>query len=246
MNETLLTALALIPALIIAIVFHEVAHGWTALALGDPTAKERRRLSLNPIRHVDPVGTLLLPGLLALAGAPVFGWAKPVPVDKWRLDNPRFGMMAVAAAGPGTNLVLAAVGAILLGLLLRSLLPAPVEPAVIETLLMQTMSSGPVPGVGFAIFALSYFILINIFLAMFNLLPLPPFDGSHIVEGLLPEKAARAYEKLRPFGFPLLFLLLLVIPYLFPGLGIVERVILPPVLWLLQQYLGIVSWLIGG
>src|SRR5690606_41220717 len=103
MDGTLLMALALIPALIIAIVFHEVAHGWTALMLGDPTAKERKRLSLNPIRHVDPLGTLLVPGGLLLAGLPAFGWAKPVPVIKSRLNNPRFGMMAVAAAGPGTN-----------------------------------------------------------------------------------------------------------------------------------------------
>lgn len=245
MNETLLTALALIPALVVAIVFHEVAHGWTALALGDPTAKERKRLSLNPIRHVDPIGTVLLPGLLALTGAPVFGWAKPVPVDKWRLDNPRYGMMAVAAAGPGTNLVLAALGAVLLGLVLRTIAPGPLDAATLEDLLMQIMANGPVMGVGFVVFALSYFILINIFLAMFNLLPLPPFDGSHIVEGLLPEPAARAYDKLRPFGFPLLFLLLLVIPYLFPGLGIVERVVLPPVLWVLQQFLGLTALLTG-
>jgi Zn-dependent protease len=99
MNETLLTALALIPALVISIVCHEVAHGWAALLLGDPTAKERKRLSLNPIRHVDPMGTLILPGGLALAGLPVFGWAKPVPVNKNRLRNPRYGMMAVAVAG---------------------------------------------------------------------------------------------------------------------------------------------------
>ena len=99
MDGNLLVALALIPAIVIAIVFHEVAHGWTALALGDPTAKERNRLSLNPIRHVDPIGTIGLPLLLAVTGAPVFGWAKPVPVIKQRLRNPRFGMMAVAAAG---------------------------------------------------------------------------------------------------------------------------------------------------
>src|SRR5687768_6326070 len=117
MDGTLLVALALIPALIIAIVFHEVAHGWVALMLGDPTAKERGRLTLNPIRHVDPIGTLILPGALALSGLPVFGWAKPVPVIKQRLNNPRFGMMAVAAAGPGTNLVLATIGAIAFGLL---------------------------------------------------------------------------------------------------------------------------------
>ena len=241
MNDTLLTALALIPALIIAIVFHEVAHGWTALMLGDPTAKERRRLSLNPIRHVDPFGTLILPGLLALTGAPVFGWAKPVPVNKWRLDNPRFGMMAVAAAGPGTNLVLAAIGAVLLGIFLRTIVPASTDPAEITNLLMQVVASAPIGGTGFVLFALSYFILVNLFLALFNLLPLPPFDGSHIVEGLLPPRAAEVYEKLRPFGFPLLFLLLLVIPYFFPGLGIVERFVLPPVLWALGQYLQLAS-----
>ena len=245
MNDTLLTALALIPALIIAIVFHEVAHGWTALMLGDPTAKERRRLSLNPIRHVDPFGTLILPGLLALTGAPVFGWAKPVPVNKWRLDNPRFGMMAVAAAGPGTNLVLAAIGAVLLGIFLRTIVPASTDPAEITNLLMQVVASAPIGGTGFVLFALSYFILVNLFLALFNLLPLPPFDGSHIVEGLLPPRAAEVYEKLRPFGFPLLFLLLLVIPYFFPGLGIVVRFVLPPVLWALGQYLQLASLIAG-
>src|SRR5690606_26635441 len=119
MTDTILQILILVPCLVIAIVFHEVAHGWTALALGDPTAKEQRRLSLNPIRHIDPVGTLLVPGALALFGGPIFGWAKPVPVIKQRLDNPRFGMMAVAAAGPGTNIVLAALGAVALGLLAR-------------------------------------------------------------------------------------------------------------------------------
>jgi Zn-dependent protease len=226
MDGTLLTALALIPALVIAIVLREVAHGWTALALGDPTAKERKRLTLNPIRHVDPFGTLILPGLLALSGLPVFGWAKPVPVIKQRLRNPRFGMMAVAAAGPGTNLVLAAIGALVLGLLARGGL----EPVGIG---------------GFALASLYSFILINIFLALFNLLPLPPFDGSHIVEGLLPQRAARVYEKLRPLGFPLLFLLLLVIPYFFPGLGIVERVVLPPVEWAEAKFMLLARWAAG-
>lgn len=227
MDGTLLMALALIPALIIAIVFHEVAHGWTALMLGDPTAKERKRLSLNPIRHVDPIGTLLVPGGLLLAGLPAFGWAKPVPVIKSRLNNPRFGMMAVAAAGPGTNFVLAAIGAVALGLLAGQ----GVEPA---------------GATGFAIGALYSFILINIFLALFNLLPIPPFDGSHIVEGLLPERAARAYDKLRPFGFPLLFLLLLVIPWFFPEWGIVERVVLPPVEWAAGQFMSLAQWVAGG
>jgi Zn-dependent protease len=223
MNDTLLTALALIPALVIAIVLHEVAHGWTALALGDPTAKERKRLTLNPIRHVDPIGTLVLPGVLALSGLPVFGWAKPVPVIKQRLRNPRFGMMAVAAAGPATNLVLAVLGAVAFGLMWRAGLPA----------------SG---ASGFAAAFLQLFIAINVFLALFNLLPLPPFDGSHIVEGLLPPGAARVYNKARPFGFPLLFLLLLVIPYFFPELGIIERVVAPPFEWVLEGFDSISRW----
>ncbi len=223
MDGTLLMALALIPALIIAIVFHEVAHGWTALMLGDPTAKESKRLSLNPIRHVDPIGTVVVPGALALSGLPVFGWAKPVPVIKSRLNNPRFGMMAVAAAGPGTNLVLAAIGALVLGFL-------------------AGQGVQPDGASGFAAGALYSFILINIFLALFNLLPIPPFDGSHIVEGLLPRGAARAYDKLRPFGFPLLFLLLLVIPWFFPQWGIVERVVLPPVEWAASQFMALAQW----
>jgi Zn-dependent protease len=234
MNDTLLTALALIPALVIAIVFHEVAHGWTALLLGDPTAKERKRLSLNPIRHVDPFGTLILPGLLALSGAPIFGWAKPVPVIKSRLNNPRFGMMAVAAAGPASNLVLAAIGAVALGFLVRPLVG------------VEAGAGNPGIGYKYAISVLQYFLSINVFLALFNLLPIPPFDGSHIVEGLLPQgRVARAYEKLRPFGFPLLFLLLLVIPWLFPQLGIVERVVMPPVQWLSGHYLGIAEAVAG-
>jgi Zn-dependent protease len=226
MDTTLLIALVTIPALVVAIVFHEVAHGWTALALGDPTAKEQRRLSFNPLRHVDPIGTLILPGILYLTGAPVFGWAKPVPVIKQRLRNPRFGMMAVAAAGPGTNFLLAIVAAIALGLLARS----DIEPE---------------GATGIAIASLSAFILINLFLGLFNLLPLPPFDGSHIVEGLLPPRAARIYEKLRPFGFPLLFLLLLVIPYFFPELGIVERVVVPPVAWAEAQVMTLATWVAG-
>lgn len=227
MNDTLLTALALIPALVFAIVFHEVAHGFVAKLLGDPTASEQRRLSLNPLRHVDPIGTVVLPGMLALTGAPVFGWAKPVPVNKWRLRNPRFGMMAVAAAGPGSNLVLAAIGAVILGLIARTV-TAPPEAAL---------------SVGLA--SLQFFILVNIFLALFNLLPIPPFDGSHIVEGLLPRAAAEQYNRLRPFGFLLLIVLLLVVPLLFPQLGIVQRVVLPPVEWLSGLYMQLAGAVAG-
>jgi Zn-dependent protease len=246
MNETLLTALALIPALVIAIVFHEVAHGWTALALGDPTAKERKRLSLNPIRHVDPIGTLVVPGALALSGLPVFGWAKPVPVIQQRLRHPRYGMMVVAAAGPGTNLVLAAIGAVLLSVAIQLLTPTGSEALGVLSLLSEGYSPNIATGPGFVLFALYFFILINVFLALFNLLPVPPFDGSHIVEGLLPRSAARVYAKLRPFGFALIFLLLLVIPWLFPGLGVVQRFVLPPVLWAQDKYLDLATFVAGG
>jgi len=224
MNDTIFQAAALILPLIFAIVFHEVAHGWVARALGDPTAAEQKRLSLNPLRHVDPIGTIILPGFLKLIGMPVFGWAKPVPVNFRRLNNPRYGMMAVAAAGPGTNLVLALFAAIAMGLLARSFDGAP-EPSTLWLFIAANLQN---------------FLLINIFLALFNLLPVPPFDGSHIVEGLLPPRAAREYARLRPFGLPLLFLLLLVIPSLFPGLGIVENVVLPPVEWAHGFYMEIV------
>ncbi|HKT86559.1 MAG TPA: site-2 protease family protein [Novosphingobium sp.] len=228
MTDTLLQPAALIIPLILAIVFHEVAHGWMALALGDPTARDRRRLTLNPLRHVDPIGTIVLPGFLALVGSPIFGWAKPVPVNYRRLRNPRKGMMAVAAAGPVTNLLLAAVGAILLGLLVR----------------FAGDDLGPVAN--FAAQNFNNFILINVFLALFNLLPIPPFDGSHIVEGVLPPNAARVYARLRPFGLPLLFLLLLVIPYFFPEWGVVRRLVLPPVIWASDRYYALAQAFAGG
>ncbi len=230
MNDTLFQIAALVIPLVLAIVFHEVAHGWTARALGDPTAAQLKRLSLNPFRHVDPVGTILVPGALALAKGPVFGWAKPVPVVKSRLRNPRFGMMVVAAAGPGSNLVLAAVGAMLLGLLLGGY-QAVEEPSGMAR---------------FAALNLMNFITINVFLALFNLLPIPPFDGSHIVEGLLPEQAARQYERLRPLGFPLVLLLIVVLPWLIPAFDPVGELVVPPVRWVTGQYLELATWFAGG
>jgi Zn-dependent protease len=221
MSESVLQIAALIVPLILAIVFHEVAHGWTARALGDPTAHERKRLSLNPLRHVDPIGTIVLPGFLALIKAPVIGWARPVPVDSRRLRNPRFGMMAVAIAGPATNLIMAAIGAVLLGLLVRPYAGLQ-EP------------SGPV---AFAVLNLNNFLAINVFLALFNLLPIPPFDGSHIVEGLLPREAAHRYPGMRRYGLFLMVLLLIVLPSLAPGLNIIEHFVMPPVEWLGGHYL---------
>ncbi|MHA6316848.1 site-2 protease family protein [Altererythrobacter sp. CAU 1778] len=226
MTDTLTLIAVLVPALVIAIVFHEVAHGWVALALGDPTAKEQRRLTLNPLRHVDPIGTILVPGFLAVVGGPIFGWAKPVPVRKDRLDNPRFGMMAVAAAGPGTNFLLAGIGAVLLGVFATQLTPAPgAEPGLLAT-------------------GLFYFILINVFLAVFNLLPIPPFDGSHILEGAMPRRWVHHYERLRPFGM-LLFVGLIALTWFAPQLGVLDKTIGPPVDWALEKYLSLASSIAG-
>ena len=221
MTETLQLAAVIIPCIVVAIVFNEVAHGWAALALGDPTAKEQRRLTLNPIRHVDPVGTVVVPGLLAMVGAPVFGWAKPVPVNAARLDHPRLGMMAVAAAGPATNFLLALVGAAALGIVSTTGAPSELVTQGIFT-----------------------FILINLFIGIFNLLPVPPFDGSHIVEGALPRRWAVQYEKLRPYGM-LLFFSLIAIAWAFPAFDVIQRFVGPPVEWALDRYLAFAALFAG-
>ncbi len=239
MSDTLQLALVLIPCLIVAIVFHEVAHGWTALALGDPTAKEQRRLSLNPLRHVDPIGTLLVPGALALFGGPVFGWAKPVPVNFRRLNNPRVGMMLVGAAGPAMNFLLATIAAILLGATLTAGSGLGFAENGLPTMI-DANGATSLLGTGLLVF-----ILINTFLALFNLLPIPPFDGSHIVEGLLPRSMARHYAKLRNLGM-LLFIALIAATWAFPDAGILSRVIGPPVEWVLNQYLSLATLVAGG
>ncbi len=213
MLDTLTLAAILIPCLIVAIVFHEVAHGWVALMLGDPTAKEKRRLSLNPIRHVDPIGTLLVPGALALMGGPVFGWAKPVPVNQNRLDNPRYGMMAVAAAGPGTNILLAFVGAIIFGIFAG----------------FAANWGIALPEWSLTLFGA--FVLINAFLALFNMLPIPPFDGSHIVGGLMPRRWAHHWQKLQTMGM-LLLVVLIAATWAFPDTRWIENTLFPPVEWL--------------
>lgn len=229
MTDTLLQAAALIIPLVLAIVFHEVSHGWTARALGDPTAHDARRLSLNPLRHVDPIGTVLVPGFLALVKAPILGWAKPVPVNKWRLREPRTGMMLVAAAGPGSNFVMAAVGAVLLGLLMRPYAGVQ-DPSGVAQFAAQNLFN---------------FIQINVFLAMFNLLPIPPFDGSHIVEGVLPRDLARSYGKLRRYGMGLILLLLVVLPSLVPSFDIIGRFVLPPFQWLTGHYMALAASVAG-
>ena len=209
MNGTLYTiAIWLIP-LVIAIVFHEVAHGYVARLLGDQTAAERGRLTLNPIRHVDPVGTLLVPMMLALANAPIFGWAKPVPVVAARLNHPRRDMALVALAGPGINLIMATIAAAALGI---------------------WVGSAGLPQVGaggFVAANLINFLLINVFLAIFNLLPVPPFDGGHVVEAILPRPLAAHYAKLSRFGFPVMLFLLVILPMIAPRADVVARVVGP-------------------
>jgi Zn-dependent protease len=224
-NNIVWRAAVWIIPLVIAIVFHEVAHGLAARALGDRTAEEQKRLSLNPLRHVDPIGTVALPLMLAIAKVPPFGWAKPVPVDPRRLADPRRGMMLVALAGPGSNLLLAFIGAVMLGVFASSI--------------------GQAEDGSFAAFIaanLFNFLWINVFLAIFNLIPLPPFDGGHVVAGLLPEPLARKWDGLARFGFPLLIVLLLVVPAVFPAANVVQKLVAPPAQALVEQYLKLASF----
>ena len=229
MNSTLYQATTLVVPMVFAIVFHEVSHGWAARMLGDPTAYERGRLSLNPLKHVDPVGTLLLPGALKLMGLPVFGWAKPVPVSYGRLNNPKRDMALVAAAGPAMNFLLALLAAIAFGLLLRGAGP----------------KIAPDDRVVFVADNLKNFLMINVFLAVFNLLPLPPFDGSRILRGLLPAGGVRVLDRIEPVGIPLFMIVFVVLPWLVPGLHLVDRLILPPVAWMVDQYQHLITLVAG-
>ena len=220
MNIIYEIAVWLVP-LVIAIVFHEVAHGLVARQLGDPTAEERGRLSLNPIRHIDPFGTIILPLALAVTHAPVFGWAKPVPVDYRRLNNPRRDMVLVALAGPGMNLLLALIGA--------AILTATIS-----------LSGGADEGAGLFIARNAVnFILINLFLGVFNLLPVPPFDGGHVVQGLLPPPLAHKFGQIGRYSLLVLMILLLVLPMISPRLNVVGRIISPIVDHIAKLMLGI-------
>lgn len=208
--DTVYTIATWLIPLIIAIVFHEVAHGWVARMLGDPTASRLGRLSFNPIRHVDPFGTVVLPMALALASLPMFGWAKPVPVRRERLRNPRWHMMLVALAGPGMNIALGLLATAMLGVVIA-------------------LSGGelPVGVMGFVAQNLYNFIVINVFLAIFNLLPIPPFDGGHVVEGVLPRAAVPAWNRIGRLALPVLIILLVVLPMVAPQANVLLRVVGP-------------------
>lgn len=198
-----------------SIILHEVAHGWVALAFGDDTAKRAGRLTLNPVAHVDPVGTLIVPALLALSGIGMFGWAKPVPVDLRRLRHPRNEGVVVSLAGPATNVLLALVAWILF----RSFHGA------------TTYTTAQPTGALWAE-VLFYLGLVNVWLAVFNLVPVPPLDGSVLLERLLPRAWWPAYLRIRPYTMPVLIGLLLLNFYLHPG----------PLTWLYDH---LFSWWVG-
>ena len=178
-----------------AISIHESSHAWMADKFGDPTARNQGRITLNPIAHIDPIGTIIFPLILAIMGAPVFGWAKPVMVNPYNLRDPRRANIFISAAGPISNLTCAA-GGIVLFLILRNLG------------LFTGSAQGNLMGLIYIFFL--YLIIINIFLAIFNLIPIPPLDGSGILEGMLKGEALYNYQKIKPYGFIILILIIYV------------------------------------
>ena len=174
--------------LVFSLSFHEMAHAWTANRLGDPTARLLGRLTINPLAHIDLIGTVVFPLVAMFSGIPLIGWAKPVPVDMGRLRDPRRDFALVAAAGPASNLLLASAAALLFHVL--------AGPAALPAAAGATAE------------VLRFFVLINILLAVFNMIPVPPLDGGNVLMGLVPERAALSIDWLRPYGFVILYVLM--------------------------------------
>jgi Zn-dependent protease len=190
-DNAFVDALLFIAILIPSVILHEVAHGWVASRLGDPTARDAGRLTLNPVKHIDPFGSVLLPAMLALARQNVFGWAKPVPVNPNRFERPVGGMAVTALAGPATNLIIAfAIGR--LGPFVE------IEGQVFRT------SDGLWADVLIGV------LVVNAALAVFNMLPIPPLDGSRLVPLVLPPKGRRIFNQVSQYGFIILIVLLFV------------------------------------
>ena len=182
--------------LLFAITVHEASHGWMALQRGDPTAYSLGRITLNPLAHIDPMGTIILPLILVVMGVPPFGWAKPVPVNPYNFRNPRRDNLLVSAAGPFSNLTVAFIAFAGIQIL---------------KLINPNMLAGRAGffNLGTGLFLILYYtILINVILAIFNLIPIPPLDGSGVLTGLLSEEAAQKYEQIRPYGFFILIILI--------------------------------------
>jgi Zn-dependent protease len=202
---------AVIPSFIVLVLslsFHEAAHAWMADRLGDSTARRLGRLTLNPLAHIDWIGTVLFPLLAMYSGLPLIGWAKPVPVSWANLRSPRRDFAIVAAAGPISNLILAFGAA-----------------AILFALNTGELSSVPMPVLRFVLVA----VTLNVLLAVFNLLPVPPLDGGNVLAGLVPEQFARIIDAMRPYGFLILYALMLS-GVLWAIAGPIQRVILD---WLL-------------
>lgn len=191
---------------------HEAAHAWTADRLGDPTARMLGRLSLNPVVHIDPIGTILLPLVAAFSGLPILGWAKPVPVNISRLREPRRDFMLVSAAGPASNILLAVVAALAIRLMVSGKAPLMVSGEALEA---------PV--------VLLQIVFINVLLAVFNLVPVPPLDGGNVLAGLLPRGAAGIFAAMRPYGFLLLYALMFT--------GALTAIVMPPSYFLIRLLL---------
>lgn len=204
--------IASILAFVPALVLHEWAHGFAAYKLGDPTAKSAGRLTLNPMAHIDPFGTVILPGLMMLIGGPVFGYAKPVPYNPRYFKDKRKGDLIVGLAGPCANLVLALLGALVAWVLMPSLVGGYVSSgfgsasmSTSQSVLMFIMTT-----------FLPMFVMINLYLMFFNLLPIPPLDGSSIFAVLLPSKYLPKYYQVQQYAMPILLLLLFIVPSVLP------------------------------
>jgi Zn-dependent protease len=225
MQDIVYQASVLILPVILAITLHEAAHGWVAWRLGDDTAYRQGRVTFNPIRHVDPFGTVILPALLLFAtnGQAMFGFAKPVPVDFSRLRRPRRDMVLVAGAGPAVNLSLALVAAYLTRFM-------PADPSPFGLWWYANLFNA---------------VGMNLLIAVFNMLPLPPLDGGRVAVGVLPSALARPLSRLERYGFLILLGLVFVLPLLGSSLGLDLRVmdwlVIAPANWLSRQIFALVG-----